>query len=106
MDYIFSVFYFGVVLGALPLFAALVVLALVWLRGWPRFLSLALAVSMAYAVFREFGPVLVHAKEMEPSDFRRLLYERWSEVSRPALYACAGVLTLLASRALTSRKRR
>ena len=95
METIAKFCYFASVLGALPAFAILELYALVRLAGWRKIPPLLPAGYIAWKAFDEFAPVLLHWQDMDASDFRRLVYERWSAVSRPALVACAVLLALL-----------
>ena len=95
METIVKFVYFASVLGALPVFAMLELYALVRLAGWRKIPPLLPAGYVAWKVFDEFAPILLHWEEMDASDFRRLLYERWSAISRPALLASAVLLALL-----------
>ena len=100
METIATVVYFASILGGLPAFIALDAFALVRFRGWARLLPLVPAAYMGWTLSVEFGPGLLHWREMDPSDFRRFMYERWSAVSRPAIYASVFVLALLVLRRL------
>ena len=95
METLGAILYFASILGGLPAFVALNALALVRLRSFMRLAALVPAVYVGWILIGEFAPVLLHAQQMEPSDFRRLLYERWSAASRPALTGTAVVLALL-----------
>jgi hypothetical protein len=106
MDTASRFFYFGWILGALPAFAALSTFAVASSRGALRLLQLVPALYMAWALLDEFAPVLLHAPELESSDFYRLLYERWSALSRLAGYSMLIVVALLLLGALAGRLRR
>jgi hypothetical protein len=95
METIGGLCYFTSVLGALPAFTVLEMFALVRLAGWRKIPALLPAGYITWRVFDEFGPVLLHWQELETTDLRRLAYERWSAVSRPALIACVVLLSLV-----------
>lgn len=95
MDTIGRLVYFSSIVGALPLFIALAALAITRFTGWIRIVPFVPAAYVGWMLFAEFGPVLLHWQDLDASDFRRLLYERWSAASRPALVASAVMLGLL-----------
>ena len=64
------------------------------LAGWMRLLPLPPIAYIAWRAFDELAPALLHAGELDTAEFQRLLYERWSALSRPALYASALMLGL------------
>ena len=105
MDTASRFFYFGWILGALPASAALSTFAVASSRGPLRLLQLVPALYMAWALLDEFAPVLLQAPELESSDFYRLLYERWSALSRLAGYSMLIVVALLLLGALAGRLR-
>lgn len=105
METIGAFVYFASILGGLPLFIALDALALIRFRGWARLLPVAAAAYMAWILLVEFAPVFLHWREMDPSDFRRLTYERWSAVARPAIHAGLFVLALLLLRSFSRWRR-
>jgi len=95
METVGAIVYFASILGGLPAFFVLDALALFRLRGWTRLLPVAATLYIGGMLLVEFGPLALHGSEMDRSDFQRLLYERWSAVSRPALHAAAFVLAAL-----------
>lgn len=87
--------YFVMVFGALPAFAGLEAWTAIRFPGWTRIILLLPGLYVGWAVFNEAWPVVLHWQELDPSDLRRLLYERWSAVSRVSLDASAVWLALL-----------
>jgi hypothetical protein len=95
MDTLARILYFGSILAAFPMFVGLSFGALRRLAGWMRLLPLPPIAYIAWRAFDELAPALLHAGELDTAEFQRLLYERWSALSRPALYASALMLGLL-----------
>jgi hypothetical protein len=60
-------------------------------------------VYIGWALVDRLVPALLMWNQLEPSELRRLLYERWSALSRPALYASVVLFCVLAVRALWRR---
>src|SRR5690348_2617564 len=106
MEIISAIVHFGSVLTALPAFVALEAWALWRFSGWARIVPLVPGLYVGWTLFDEFAPIVLHGQELESSDFRRLLYERWSAESRTALVASAVVLALLWLRKLKGLRRR
>ena len=104
MDTVVGIVYFASILGGLPAFFVLDAFALLTLRGWTRLLPIAASVYIGWTLLVEFGPLALHRSEMDPSDFQRLFYERWSAVSEPALQAAALVLAVLLLRRLWRKR--
>lgn len=102
MDTLAALIYFACVIGALPVFALLQAVALARLSGWTRLFAFIPAISIGWTVVREVIPILVHWNEMDRTDLYRIIYERWSAESRPALTGSAVLAALL----LLSRLRR
>src|SRR5947208_16264324 len=94
MDTAARILYFSHIFGALPLFVLLEVIALMRFSGWWKVLPLLPALFVGWVFVDEFTAVLMYWGQMDSSEFRRLLYERWSVASRPTLVACAVLLVL------------
>jgi hypothetical protein len=105
METISAIVYFGSVLTALPAFIALEAWALWRFSGWARIVPLIPGLYVGWTLFDEFAPIVLHGQDLESSDFRRLLYERWSAESRTALVASAVVVALLCLRKMKRLRR-
>jgi hypothetical protein len=105
MDTIGRVVYFGLILVPLPILAILIALTLVRIRGLMFALMLAPIACAGFVTVNELGPVLLNAGQLERSEFERLLYERWSALSWPLLYADAVIFVLLVVGSVLRRRR-